>query len=392
MRSFNYLLVGGGLQNGLIAAALARHRPQARVGLLERAPQVGGNHTWCFHAADIDAQTEAIVAPFVAQRWPAYDVHFPRLERRLSEAYAAVTSESFARHLCDLQAQHSLTLLCGEAAAVVEPHRVILASGTEITSDVVIDARGPGALSGVPALGYQKFLGLELEVEPSSAPTTPTLMDARVPQRGAFRFFYVLPLAANRVLVEDTYYSQSPDLDRHTLRQDVRAYAASIGLRIRAVVREEAGVLPLPEFASAKPNVEGGVLAGGYQGGFFHPTTGYSFPLAARLASVVAHAAPAELSYQLSALARREAKQQRYVTLLNRLMFRAFAPEERVYALERFYRLPAPTIRRFYALNLTQRDRARILCGRPPRGFSVRRLLGSPTYGSALRSPTGETS
>jgi lycopene beta-cyclase len=39
--------------------------------------------------------------------------------------------------------------------------------------------------------------------------------------------------------------------------------------------------------------------------------------------------------------------------------------------LERFYRLPEGTIRRFYAMALTRADRVRLVCGRPPRGFSV---------------------
>jgi lycopene beta-cyclase len=38
---------------------------------------------------------------------------------------------------------------------------------------------------------------------------------------------------------------------------------------------------------------------------------------------------------------------------------------------ERFYGLPEPLIHRFYALSLSRLDRARILIGRPPRGFSL---------------------
>ncbi|HEV8549680.1 MAG TPA: lycopene cyclase family protein, partial [Polyangiaceae bacterium] len=74
MDVFDYVLAGGGLQNGLIAAALAVHRPEARVALVERAPRVGGNHTWCFHAADIAPEARFFVEPFVARRWPAYAV------------------------------------------------------------------------------------------------------------------------------------------------------------------------------------------------------------------------------------------------------------------------------------------------------------------------------
>jgi lycopene beta-cyclase len=44
---------------------------------------------------------------------------------------------------------------------------------------------------------------------------------------------------------------------------------------------------------------------------------------------------------------------------------------------ERFYRLPEDLIERFYALSLSLPDRARILVGRPPRGFSIARALAS---------------
>ena len=36
------------------------------------------------------------------------------------------------------------------------------------------------------------------------------------------------------------------------------------------------------------------------------------------------------------------------------------------------YRLPEATIRRFYALELTLGDRARLLVGRPPAGLSLK--------------------
>jgi lycopene beta-cyclase len=40
------LLVGGGLQNGLIALAVLRARPDARLCLIERDPTLGGERTW----------------------------------------------------------------------------------------------------------------------------------------------------------------------------------------------------------------------------------------------------------------------------------------------------------------------------------------------------------
>ena len=54
------------------------------------------------------------------------------------------------------------------------------------------------------------------------------------------------------------------------------------------------------------------------------------------------------------------------------MLFAWFPPDQRYHVMERFYRLPEDTIRRFYALSLTHRDRLRIVMGRPPKGISWR--------------------
>jgi lycopene beta-cyclase len=97
--------------------------------------------------------------------------------------------------------------------------------------------------------------------------------------------------------------------------------------------------------------------------------------VAVRLASLVASLPPEQaLGPEIQAFARRHRDQARFAHLLNWLMFRAYAPTSRWHVLERFYReMPEDTIRRFYALDMTVKDRARLVLGRPPRGFSFRR-------------------
>ncbi len=58
----DYALVGGGLQNGLLALALRAARPAARLALVERGATLGGNHTWCFHAGDLPAARSVCVS------------------------------------------------------------------------------------------------------------------------------------------------------------------------------------------------------------------------------------------------------------------------------------------------------------------------------------------
>jgi lycopene beta-cyclase len=126
----------------------------------------------------------------------------------------------------------------------------------------------------------------------------------------------------------------------------------------------------------AAPDSARGPLRAGYQGGWFHPTTGYSFPAALRLALSIAELpSNAVFGPALRELACEQVRQARFAALLNRLLFEGFVPEQRWHALERFYSLPEATIRRFYALATTRFDRARILCGRPPSGISLRELL-----------------
>ena len=79
----------------------------------------------------------------------------------------------------------------------------------------------------------------------------------------------------------------------------------------------------------------------------------------------------------LAGLARNHERQARFCRLLNWLLFCAYPQGERWQVLQRFYRLPEATIRRFYALDLTLADRARLLLGRPPGGLSWRAAWSS---------------
>ena len=370
---FDYVLVGGGLQNALLVLAIRHRQPEARIALVERAPLLAGNHTWSFHGGDVTPGVLAWLEPLVGHRWPAYDVRFPGHARTLAGGYASILSARVDAVVRErLAAAPGSELFAGVEAAAASAHAVELADGRRLEGTLVVDARGPDVLPGGDRMGWQKFLGLELQLARPAGLARPVIMDATVSQAAGYHFMYVLPLAADRLLVEDTSFSDSPVLDHETLRERVLDYAEDRGFEVASVGREETGVLPLP-WSGPLPEPAGSPLAAGYQGGWFHPTTGYSLPVAARLAEVVA-AAPAGRAFSagLLALAREHRRQVRYARLLNWLLFCAYPPRERVNVLERFYRLPEPTIERFYALRTTGADRARLLLGRPPRGFSVR--------------------
>ncbi|HET9624955.1 MAG TPA: lycopene beta-cyclase CrtY [Kofleriaceae bacterium] len=377
MKYADVVIVGGGLAGATCALALAAHRPQASVVIIEREPELGGNHTWCMHADDVSADDLPIVAPAIAQRWDGYTVEFPDLQRDLASPYTAVTSASLAAAVrAALAARPSFELVTGRTAVDLAAHQVVLDDGRGFVAPLVVDARGPARYrpEGVD-LGYQKFVGLEVELARPHGLRAPILMDATVAQIDGFRFFYVLPLAPTRLLIEDTYYADTPTLDDSRLVAGIHAYAAQRGWTIVDVARRERGVLPIPLTLTAPAALGDGPIVAGYQGGWFHPTTGYSFPLAVRVAALIARGHEPGFPTAWAALAAEVQRQATFAVRLNRMMFGWFAPDRRYHAMSRFYRLPEPTIRRFYALRTTWMDRARTLFGRPPRGMSWRAVI-----------------
>lgn len=366
------VLVGGGLANGLIAWRL-QSNPAVELTVVERDATLGGNHTWSFHDTDVSDAQRQWLAPFVAASWPGHDVRFPERERSLQGGYLSITAERLHATLAPVLGSR-LRLGCGVRA--LAGNRVELDSGEALAADLVIDGRGPGPVPGLE-VRYQKFLGHFLELDADHGLDRPLLMDGTIPQRDGYRFVYTLPFAPRVVLIEDTYYSDTPALDLPALRAEVAAYAVARGFRVTRMLREETGVLPIVLAGDPEqiwPRAEAGLPRSGIRAGLFHHTTGYSLPEAAALADDLATLAgtPAGLggSAVIGPRIRRRFlrrwRQQGFYRMLNRLLFVAARPEERFRIMQHFYRLPEPTIARFYAGRSTPGDALRILTGKPP--------------------------
>lgn len=374
---YHCVIVGGGLHGSLAALALSHQKPDQRIAIVEQGDRIGGHHLWSFHADDAPQEAAPWLAPLVQFEWPNYEVRFPGHERVLEHTYRTMTSE--ALHAAVAQEHAKRDVFLGRHADCSE-HSVHLDDGTVLHSKIVIDARGADPALAPKDAGFQKFLGLELLLETDHGITTPILMDASIEQIEGFRFMYVLPFGPRRLFVEDTYFCESPLLDVPALESRIRNYCQALGLTIKGIGRRETGVLPMPW--KAQPQSSKSAICLGVRGNWYHPATAYSVPCALRTALAVATASDRDdLLAQLVQLAKTHEQQAKFARFLNLMLFRCFEPDQRVHVFERFYRLPEETIRRFYALDMTLSDRVRILSGRPPRGFSLRRALGKPARG-----------
>lgn len=374
-------IVGGGLAGGLIALALRQRHPDMQVMLIEAGDILGGNHRWSWFDSDLDAAGSALLKPFRKIEWQGYDVRFPAYRRRLGSTYRSLASVDFDAALRRELAQS--TIHTKQTVASLDAKGVTLAGGQRISARVVIDCRGPGPCPHLTG-GWQVFMGRHMRTTRPHRVDRPVVMDAHVDQHGAYRFVYVLPLGADELFIEDTYYADSPVLDRSALSGRIDRYCNQ--LRFDGdILGGETGVLPVitgGNFAAfqADNRIEG-VACAGAKGGFVHPLTSYTLPFAVETALAIAQ--DAELSgEQMSALletrARRHWARTSFYRKLGSMLFGAAKPEERYKVFERFYRLPEGLIERFYAGQSRFGDKARILTGKPPVpvGRAIAALLG----------------
>ncbi|MCF7962978.1 MAG: lycopene beta-cyclase CrtY [Pirellula sp.] len=386
---YDYVLVGGGLQSGLIALALRHHQPEARILLVERDSHLCGNHTWSFHPMDVKASASPWVEAAVEVRWPHYRVRLHDFEKRVDLNYASISSAHFAKLVGDCfgtssDSQKSNRLLLQTEVVALTSNKVVTSTGDVYHGRLVVDCRGPSShpKNRFEQCGYQKFCGFEIKLESDWPLAVPTIMDDRIDQADGFRFIYSLPFESRRVLVEDTRFADNPTLDRDECLDQVRRYLAELGITDWTIVREESGVLPMPISTELTPGSTyhgaSSTLAGGYAGGWFHAATGYSFPLAVSFAETIATTTPELASQAVQLLSKQHYVRSRFARFLNRLLFRLVRPTERYQIFRRFYRvLPNESISRFYSHQFTLWDAFRIVVGVPPGGLRPVRFVRS---------------
>lgn len=367
---FDCIIIGGGLAGSLLFFALKSQKPESKVLLIERETSIGGNHTWCFHESDIACSQHHWIRELISKSWNGYDVYFPNLGRSIDSPYHAIKSSDLHKKLTQ---HYGNDILLDMEVVTFDKGSVTLSNGHCLRAVCVVDARGwPQVKSPV---GYQKFVGLDLKLKKNHDLQRVLLKDARVEQIDGYRFIYILPWANDELLIEDTYYSNSPILDMEEIKARILAYAQNIGLEVQDILRVESGCLPLVDSFSPSSDDHLRLGASSLE---YQPVTGYSFPQTFKRVQALVelnHFNYEDWQKALMESAQKDRGQRMYFHLLNRMLFLAADSKSRYRVLERFYKLPLPLIERFYSGKLRGLDQLRILIGRPP--VSVLRAIKS---------------
>ena len=346
----NISIIGGGLWGGMLAWMIHRKRPDVSFTLYEENKFLGGNHTWSFHKNDLSDEDFKLISPLVTYSWPGYDVKFPSYSKFISLEYCTITSEHFDQVIRRTLPMTSLKL--GESIQ-------------EMPEGLVFDLRGSNYDGDC---GYQKFVGLEVITETPHGLMNPIIMDAQVRQLDGFRFIYYLPFTEDRILIEDTRYSETSELDSHEILKELLHITREKGWKIREIVREEKGSLPIP-FKVPELTFDHHVFK---LQNIFHDTTGYSLPDAVKIASGITETNLDKQSIRqfLEHYVGSKQNQRKFFTLLNRLMFQAASNEDRYKPLEFFYRSNETQISKFYRAEMSTFDQLKFFAGRPPVSLS----------------------
>jgi len=368
------IIVGAGLSGLLTAWRCLDVNPDMTVIVIDASDKIAGDHTWSFNLTDVAVGLRDWIKPFIAYQWDSYDVKFPQRKRRLNIPYCTGNSDTLRACVRPHTESGRLLVRLNTKVSDLSADKVTLESGDVLRARCVLDARGYAPNDDV-FLGYQKFVGHVIKTPKPHGVKRPIIMDATVPQLDGYRFVYCLPYTETEMLVEDTYYTDGDELKSQEVDARIKSYITeNLKVTDYEVIRREKGVLPITLAAQSGAH---NTQAIGIRGGFYHAVTGYSFPDALKAAYWLAwdikcfEEVDKELSdkHMLSANAimlDTHFKQERFLRLLNRMLFRAAKPEARYKVLQRFYGLPQGLIERFYAGQLTRRDKLRILIGKPP--------------------------
>ncbi len=365
------IIVGAGLSGLLTAWRCLDVNPNLKVLVIEASDKIAGDHTWSFNLTDVGEHLRDWIKPFIAYEWPRYDVKFPKRERTLAIPYCTGNSETLRACVQPHIQSGRLQLLLKTKVVSLDCDKVVLENGETLKANCVLDARGFEPNENV-FLGYQKFVGRTIRTKEPHGLKHPIIMDATVEQLGGYRFVYCLPFTEHEILVEDTYYTDGAGLSENEVAARVDDYINAKGWGDHELLRQEKGVLPI---TLAHEGLVNNPIAIGIRGGFYHAVTGYSFPdalltadnLAREISELEAFENPtSDLKTNVGSDQQGHHEREYFLRLLNRMLFRACAADQRYKVLQRFYGLPRGLIERFYAGQLTWRDKARILIGKPP--------------------------
>ncbi len=283
MNSFDYIISGVGGAGLLLAEQLANSQLKDKsVLLLDPDSQTATQRTWCFWLKDTQPWKHV-----VSHKWHKLAVHTPQhsVVKNLGDyQYCLLKGDDFHSYAWEQiekasnieymqQATRSLASESGKAVAQTDA-QTFEAEWIFNSSHWAQDVR---QMQREHTFLWQHFKGWWIETEQAIFDTDCiTLMDFRTEQHGEIRFFYVLPVAENKALVELTAFSEElPTAPNY--EDSIRQYITEqLKISDFSIYKKEKGAIPMTT-APFEAKQSERVFNIGTVGGAVKPSTGYTF-------------------------------------------------------------------------------------------------------------------
>lgn len=295
MKRYDFIIIGAGASGLSLACHLAASPLRDHsILLVERSLAEPANRTWAFweRAGCPTRRVPGAPVPFsdiAFHSWRRLLVASPRRTLALRTPpyiYKAIRSADFHRYAHErLSAFANIEFLEGEVGAVEdgEDAASIRVGDEQYKGQWVFDSRFN--LAGFnPGQRYRylrmQIQGWEIETDhPSFDPHIATFLDFRTPQRGQWRFFYVLPSHSKHALVElvACIPANAKLMHGHEEEEALKSYIEStLGITGYRVVGQEQGINPMTNYPFPRRRSRH-VMAIGITGGMLKPSTGFAF-------------------------------------------------------------------------------------------------------------------
>ncbi|MCU0451031.1 MAG: lycopene cyclase family protein [Bernardetiaceae bacterium] len=279
---FDYLIAGGGCAGlSLLYALLQSPLSGRKILVADREQKTKNDRTWSFWA---DSPT-----PFdhlAVKSWRQIEFlsdNFQQTSVLEKFTYRTIRGADFYQAVYQLAADRAnVCFVQGEITELrnTDDHVEITVGGQRYTAAWAFDSLYDPTRFHAAQPGYhfilQHFKGYVIRTEASRFdPEKITLHDFRTEQKDGAFFFYVLPFAPNRALVEYTGFSKQL-LPRPEYEAELRDYIHNtLKISDYEIEEEEFGAIPMTDFPFARQT--GRIVKIGVQGGQAKPSTGYAF-------------------------------------------------------------------------------------------------------------------
>ena len=283
---FDLIIIGAGCAGLSLGMQLASLHAQApKTLLLEPRLAYENDRTWCFWG---DEQTP--FATLARYRWERFSIN-NGVNRALvncaTTPYRLLAAADFYTQALQAIASNAALDLKTGTSLTAEPRLTqgrwhVHTSGGSFSAKAIVDTRPRPTQQMSDTTLWQAFLGCEVEFqEPRFDPSSAQLMDFYQANETFVGFNYVLPLSANRALVEFTVFA-SRAYDQAELLGYLEDHMAKLaGDRPYQRLRTEYGLIPMglsqPENAVKSAEQHSSYVRVGLTAGAARPATGYAF-------------------------------------------------------------------------------------------------------------------